>query len=51
MIFLFDGVVTFEFYFWKGKEGWRGGEVGIKTVISEVPMMTFFLSFFLFWFI
>jgi hypothetical protein len=22
---LFDGVVKFEVYFWKGKEGWRDG--------------------------
>jgi hypothetical protein len=41
---LFDGVVKFEFSFWKGKERWRG-EVGIKTIISEVPMMTFLFFF------
>jgi len=40
----FDGVVKFEVYFWKGKEEWKGEE-GIKTVISEAPMMTFFFSF------
>ncbi len=34
---MFDGVVKFDFTFGKG---WRG-EVGIKSVISEVPMMTF----------